>query len=199
MIRYNCTNSYTATDNAAKNTFTVISKERLRRSCYQGVGDYGSVTICPGANVTLQTSSESVGIVPSCYVQNAVYTIDLGKPENKRYGDLSSTTAKSSEYFLYQGSDDVPIKQIMLTYKCFRSLVMGSKGGIALISLLLAVDEDVPYSLTADTANGETYMFTLQSDFFCMTQDEETGFAEIQRRMLPSNDVQKAIIVGDEG
>lgn len=86
----------------------------------------------------------------------------------------------------------------MLTYKCFRSLVMGSKGGIALISLLLAVDEDVPYSLTADMVNGETYMFTLQSDFFCMTQDEETGFAEIQRRMLPSNDVQKAIIVGNE-
>ena len=62
--------------------------------------------------------------------------IDLGKAENKRLGDHLTTTAKLSEYFLYEGNSDVAVKQIILTYKCFRSFAMTEKTSMGFISLL---------------------------------------------------------------
>ena len=59
--------------------------------------------------------------------------IDLGKAENKRFGDHLTTTAKLSEYFLYKGDSDVAVKQIILTYKCFRSFFMTEKTSIFLL------------------------------------------------------------------
>ena len=67
-IRYNCTNSYFSEGKSTQNSFTTVAKDRLRRNCYQGTGNYGSVTICPGANVTLQATPDSVRVVSIAYV-----------------------------------------------------------------------------------------------------------------------------------
>ena len=57
---------------------------------------------------------------------------------------------------------------------------------------------DIPFDLTIDKANSneQALAISLRSDYFCMTQDEESAFAEIRKRMKKGSDSQKAVIVG---
>ena len=57
---------------------------------------------------------------------------------------------------------------------------------------------DIPFDLTIDKASSSEQMLaiSLRSDYFCMTQDEESAFAEIRKRMKKGSDTQKAVIVG---
>ena len=65
------------------------------------------------------------------------------------------------------------------------------------IVLFLYHEGDIPFTLTIDKAesNEQSLAISLRSDYFCMTQDEETAFAEIRKRMKKGSDVQKAVIV----
>ena len=42
---------------------TMVSYNRTQSQCYMGSGDYGTVQICPGFNVTLITKSQEVVVI----------------------------------------------------------------------------------------------------------------------------------------
>lgn len=42
---------------------TMVSYNRTQSQCYMGSGDYGTVQICPGVNVTLITKSQEVVVL----------------------------------------------------------------------------------------------------------------------------------------
>lgn len=61
IFRYNCTSVF-RNGNEAALPLTMVSKDRTQRQCYAGSGDYGTVKICPGFNVTLVTKSQEVDV-----------------------------------------------------------------------------------------------------------------------------------------
>ena len=48
-----------------KETFplTMVSNNRTQSQCYMGSGDYGTIQICPGFNVTLIAKSQEVVVL----------------------------------------------------------------------------------------------------------------------------------------
>ena len=58
--RYNCTNTYEYDSKSNENDLTTISKERLQDKCYVGSNEFGTFTICPFANVTIQKDNNEV-------------------------------------------------------------------------------------------------------------------------------------------
>ena len=60
--RYNCTNTYEYDSRSNENDLTTVSKERLQDKCYVGSNEFGSFTICPFANVTIQKDNNGVSI-----------------------------------------------------------------------------------------------------------------------------------------
>ena len=60
--RYNCTNTYEYDSKSNENDLTTVSKERLQDKCYVGSNEFGSFTICPFANVTIQKDNKGVSI-----------------------------------------------------------------------------------------------------------------------------------------
>ena len=60
--------------------------------------------------------------------------MDSSNSGNPRFGDSVTTTAKMSEYFIYNSGVN-SIQKVMVTYKCFRSLVMAHTPSIYFLCL----------------------------------------------------------------
>ena len=55
-----------------------------------------------------------------------MFLIDLSKHGLLRLGDSLSTSAKMNEYFL-RSTGESGFESVVVTYRCFRSVVMSSK------------------------------------------------------------------------
>ena len=158
--RYNCTSTYQKSVVASsQDSLLVVSNNLLKDYVFEGRGEYGTISIYPTSHV----------VIDSLDGKHLYFELDR-HTKHVRFGENNISKAKLTEFFV---NPSIVASKVKVMYLCNASILSYDRSQW----------NSLGYSLSQIEAGEDSWYFTVSSDLFCLTEEENSGYDEIWKRL----------------